>query len=61
VSHLLAELVLRLGKVLGASVLGLGIYLVIVGPLGGSPSLTLALLSWLAGAAFVLLIESSPI
>jgi hypothetical protein len=61
VSHLLAEVGLRLAKAIAAGVVALLIYLVLVGPLGAGPSAELALLSWLAGAAFVLLVETSPI
>ncbi len=60
-SNLLAEIGLRLLKALAAAVLGLVVYLVAIGPLGASPGIELALLSWLAGAAFILLVESSPI
>jgi hypothetical protein len=37
------------------------VYLVLVGPLGVTPSAELALLSWLSGAALILLVETSPI
>lgn len=60
-SNLLAEIGLRLGKVAAAAVLGLVLYLVSVGPLGATGSMELALLCWLAGAAFILLVETSPI
>ncbi|HXG39965.1 MAG TPA: hypothetical protein VNJ28_03390 [Candidatus Limnocylindrales bacterium] len=60
-ANLLAEIGLRLAKAGVALVVGLAIYLVLVGPLGVAPSAELALLAWLAGAAFVLLVESSPI
>jgi hypothetical protein len=61
VSHLLAEIGLRLAKALAALVLAMILYVVLVGPLGVAPSAELALLSWLAGAAFILLVETSPI
>jgi hypothetical protein len=61
VSQLVAEILLRLAKVGAATLLGTLIYLVVAGPLGGTPSVELALLSWLAGAATVLLVENSPI
>jgi hypothetical protein len=61
VSNLLAEIGLRLLKALGAFVLGAVVYIIAVGPLGAPPSVELALLSWLSGAAFILLVESSPI
>ena len=59
--ELLAEFGLRLAKVAAATFLGVLIYLVAVGPLGAGPTVELWLLSWLCGAAAVLLVESSPI
>jgi len=59
--YLLAEIGIRLAKVLAATVVGLVIYLVAVGPLGATPGVELGLLAWLVGAAVVLLLESSPI
>jgi hypothetical protein len=61
VSNLVYEIVLRLAKAAAAAVLGVIIYLVLVGPIGVTGSAELALLSWLSGAAFILLVESSPI
>ena len=60
-SNLVGEILLRLAKVAAASVVGLVVYAGLVGPLGVPSSAELALLSWLAGAAFILLVESSPI
>lgn len=60
-SNLVYEILLRMAKAAAAAVLGLAIYLVLVGPLGATESAELALLSWLSGAAFILLIESSPL
>ena len=60
-SHLLAEIGLRLSKALAALILAVVVYLVLVGPLGVPPSAELALLAWLGGAAFILLVETSPI
>jgi hypothetical protein len=60
-SELVAEILLRLAKPATATVLGGLVYLVAVGPLGASPTLELGLVSWLCGAAAVLLLESSPI
>jgi hypothetical protein len=57
-SNLLGEIGLRLLKALAASVVGLIVYLFSVGTLGATPSVELGLLSWLSGAAFVLLVES---
>jgi hypothetical protein len=61
VSNLLAEIALRLAKAGAAAIVGLLLYLVLIGPLGNAGSVELALLCWLSGAAFVLLIESSPL
>ena len=60
-SNLVYEILLRLAKAGAAAVLGIVIYLVLVGPIGVPGSAELALLSWLSGAAFVLLVETSPI
>lgn len=60
-SNLVFEILLRLAKAAAAAILGLALYVVIVGPLGATGSVELALLCWLSGAAFILLVESSPI
>jgi hypothetical protein len=60
-SHLVNEILLRLAKALAAAVLAVVLYLVLTGPLGVPGSAELALLSWLSGAAFILLVETSPI
>jgi hypothetical protein len=60
-SNLINEVLLRLAKAAAAGALALVIYLVLVGPLAVPASAQLALLSWLSAAAFVLLVESSPI
>ncbi len=60
-SHLVGEILLRLAKVAAAAVVGALLYLVLTGPLGEPGSVPLALLSWLSAAAFVMLVESSPI
>lgn len=59
--ELVAEIALRLAKVVAAAVVGVLVYIVLTGPLGVAGSAQLAILAWLAGAAFVLLVESSPI
>jgi hypothetical protein len=59
--ELAAEILLRLAKVGAAALVGAIVFVVLVGPIGASPSIELALLAWLAGAAFILLVESSPI
>jgi hypothetical protein len=60
-SNLVGEVLLRLAKAAAATVVGLVIYAGLVGPLGVPASVELALLSWLVGAGFILLVESSPI
>ena len=60
-SNLVGEILLRLLKAAAALVVGLVAWLVLVGPLGVAASPELALLCWLSGAAFILLVESSPI
>jgi hypothetical protein len=61
VSYLVVEILLRLAKAGAALALGVVLYLILTGPLGVAGTPELALLSWLSGAAFVLLLESSPI
>jgi hypothetical protein len=61
VSNLVYEILLRLAKAAVAGVLGVVVYLIVVGLLGATGSVELALLCWLSGAAFILLVESSPI
>jgi len=60
-SNLLAEIALRLAKAGAAAILGILLYIVLTGPLGQAGSVELALLSWLSAAAFLLLVESSPL
>jgi hypothetical protein len=60
-SNLISEILLRLAKAGVALVVGLIVYAALVGLVGATPSPELALLCWLSGAAFVLLVESSPI
>ena len=59
-SNLVNEILLRLAKAGVAAILGLVVYFVAVGLLGATASVELALLSWLSGAAFILLVESGP-
>jgi hypothetical protein len=61
VSNLVFEILLRLAKALAALVVALLVWIVLVGPLGVTASPELALLCWLSGAVFILLVESSPI
>lgn len=60
-SNLVSEIGLRLLKAGAALILGGLVYLVAIGPFGAAPSVELALLSWVSGAAFVLLVETSPL
>jgi hypothetical protein len=61
VGNLVFEILLRVAKAGAAVVVGAIVYGVSVGPLAATPSVELVLLSWLSGAAFILLVESSPI
>ena len=60
-SNLLAEIALRLAKAGAAAILAVILYGLLVGPFGQAGSVELALLSWLSAAAFLLLVESSPL
>jgi len=60
-SHLVFEILLRLAKAGLALILGVLLFGILTGPLGAQPSPELILLCWLSAAAFVLLVESSPI
>jgi hypothetical protein len=60
-SNLATEILLRLAKAGAAAVIAIVLYGLLVGPLGVPGSAELALLAWLSGAAFILLVESSPI
>lgn len=60
-SNLVFEILLRLAKAAAALILGVVLYLVMVGPFGIGGSAELALLCWLSGAAFIILVETSPI
>ena len=57
-SNLVNEILLRLAKVGIALVLGIVLYIILVGPFGAAGSAELALLCWLSAAAFVLLVET---
>jgi hypothetical protein len=61
VSSLVNEILLRLAKAGIALLLGVVLYWLLTGPLGNNGSAELALLCWLSGAAFILLVETSPI
>ena len=57
-SNLVIEILLRLAKAGIAALIGIVLYVVLVGPLAVVGSAELALLCWLSGAAFVLLVET---
>ncbi len=59
-SNLVFEIFLRLAKAAAALVVGILVFAVAL-LLGAAPTVELALLAWLSGAAFILLVESSPI
>jgi hypothetical protein len=58
VNELLVEIGLRIAKLLVASLIGLAIYVVLIGPLGVEASAQLALESWIAGALAFLILET---
>jgi hypothetical protein len=58
VNEILVEIGLRAAKVLVASMIGLLIYVVLIGPLGVAGSPQLALESWIAGALVFLILET---
>ena len=60
-SNLVVEILLRLAKAGVALVLGVILYVILVGPLGVGGSAELGLLCWISGGAFILLVETSPI
>ena len=60
-SHLAAEILLRLAKAGAAALLALLLYALLTGPLRAQPSPELALLTWLSAAAFILLVETGPV
>jgi hypothetical protein len=61
VTDLRNEILLRLGRVVLAGLIGALIYLVVVGALGEAPSVTLALLCLLVGAALLQIVSSNPL
>jgi len=61
VRELLVEILLRLVKPMLAGLTGLIVWAVAVGALRAQPSVELLLLSWIAGAAFVLLVQEGPV
>jgi hypothetical protein len=61
VRELVFELLLRLPKVIVATVVGIVAWLVATGVAGATPSAELWLLCFIGGAAFVLLVQEGPI
>jgi hypothetical protein len=59
VNELVVEFLLRFAKVILASLIGLVIYVVLVGPLGVPGSVQLGFEAWIAGALVILLLETS--
>ena len=59
-SNLAFEIILRLAKAGVAFIIGTLVFALMIGPIGATPTAELALLSWLSGAAFILLVESCP-
>ena len=58
-SNLVFEILLRLAKAGVAALLGVLLFASLIGPLGAAPTVELALLCWLSGAAFILLVETA--
>jgi hypothetical protein len=58
VSNLVFEILLRLAKLGIAALVGIALYLILIGPFGVTATAELALLCWLSGAAAVLLVET---
>jgi len=59
--YLVNEILLRLAKAAAALVVGVLLWVVLVAVFGAASTPELALLCWLSGSAFILLVESSPI
>ena len=60
-NYLVNEIVLRLAKAVLALLIGLVIFWAATSLAGETASMSLFLLCWLSAAAFVLLVEESPI
>ena len=58
-NELTIEVLLRGAKLVVAALIGVLIYIVLVGPLGVTGSPQLALEAWIAGALVLLLLETS--
>jgi hypothetical protein len=61
VKELVAEVLLRLAKVVAAAVVALVLWLILTGPLGAEATPALGLACFIAGGVAVLLMESSPL
>jgi hypothetical protein len=59
-SNLVIEILLRLAKAGAAGALGLIVFAVAIAA-GEPATVSLALLCWLAGAAFILMVQESPL
>lgn len=59
--ELINEILLRLAKALAAALVGAVVFAVLVASGAAEPTPELALLAWLSGAAFVLVVGESPI
>ena len=59
--ELVFEVLLRLSRVLLATIVGLIVWGFATGPLGAAGSVELWLVCWLSGAAFILLLDRSPL
>jgi hypothetical protein len=59
--NLVSEILLRLAKAGIVALLALVLYVIATAVLGEASSVALALLCWIAAAAFWLLIETSPL
>jgi hypothetical protein len=60
VSNLVVEMLLRLIKPAAAAALGIVVFAIAVAG-GQEPTWSLGLLCWLSGAAFILLVQESPL
>lgn len=59
--ELVAEILLRLAKAAAAAFIAVVVFAVAVLAFGAAPSVELALLAWLSGVAFILVVQESPI
>jgi hypothetical protein len=58
-SEIILEFVLRFAKLILAALIGVVVYVLLVGPFGVPGSPQLALESWITGALVILLLETS--